>query len=224
MIRRFFSVSVAVFGLLVLAAGSVSAGIINDGNFGDLTAIHGIPELPYPVDVYLNDSYAFSFDYGDSFGPVKLEAGRYTIDVRLAGTTVLSKALSVQDGQKYTVVAHLTNNSGIMFSTFKNNSAPAARGNALVTVRHLAQAPTVDLRVAQADACRADFIVRGLSNPNELSPLELNSGAYQLGLMVGGSEVFTVEKIEFSADKSYYVYALGFFPDNFQFFVQTVSN
>lgn len=57
-----------------------------------LLAIHGINgkalglPMALPVDVYVNGGYAFTFEFKDTFGPVMLPAGEYTITVNLAGT------------------------------------------------------------------------------------------------------------------------------------------
>jgi hypothetical protein len=49
-------------------------------------------EKALPVDVYVNDGYAFTFSFGDSFSAA-LPAGNYKIDVKLAGTNITVMSL-----------------------------------------------------------------------------------------------------------------------------------
>jgi hypothetical protein len=53
-------------------------------------------EKALPVDVYVNDNYAFTFEFGDSFSAA-LPAGTYWIDVKLAGTDVTVMSLGSTD-------------------------------------------------------------------------------------------------------------------------------
>lgn len=91
------------FGLLAIAAVmamvlviSVQPADASDGKF-DLTVKHGINgrslglDKDLPVDVYVNDGKAFTFGFKDTVN-TQLDAGTYTIMVKLAGTdtTVMS--------------------------------------------------------------------------------------------------------------------------------------
>jgi hypothetical protein len=90
-------VLVATAAILALAlVFSVQPADASDGKF-DLTVKHGINgrslglDKELPVDVYVNGDYTFTFEF-KQIKNVSLDAGTYTIMVKLAGTdtTVMS--------------------------------------------------------------------------------------------------------------------------------------
>lgn len=114
-------VVLAVVALLALAALAPAASAADPGYF-DLTVKHridgdpianqlGIPvDGQLPVDVYVNDAKAFTFELGDTV-KTQLPAGTYDIDVKLAGTnvTVLSLAgADIPEGANVEIIAKRT--------------------------------------------------------------------------------------------------------------------
>lgn len=210
--------------------------------FARLTAIHAIPGLPAPVDVFVNDDYLLSFDFNESAGPLTLARGVYKIDIRLNGSPVLTTVVNPEDGKDYTVIAHLTyvdgESNGIALSTFENNNRPLRDGRTRVTVRHLADAPTVDLdlqRVLDNESgpdARYMFVGgQGLSNENGMMPssfgsVDLWGGKFIAVLYPEGrtTPAFESPAVPFKPGVNYVVYAIGsLFDGSFTLFVQTVD-
>lgn len=112
-----------------------------------VNVVHGIPGLPAPVSVTANGATLFSFDFGDVRGPLVVGPGTYNFGVVLNGVQVLTRTDTVARGDDVTIVAHLDATGGNVLSAFANDTTVPAGGNARVTVRHLAQAPAVDVVV-----------------------------------------------------------------------------
>lgn len=93
-------VAVAAALALVMVFGVQSASANND-QF-DLTVKHGINgtslglDKELPVDVYVNEQYAFTFSFKDSVS-TSLPAGNYFIEVKLAGTDTTVMSLGPTD-------------------------------------------------------------------------------------------------------------------------------
>jgi hypothetical protein len=100
---RFFKLSIFVSVLAIAFAFAFSAtpAQASDDTF-DIYVKHNINgrslglEKALPVDVYINDGYAFTFSFGDSVS-TSLEAGTYSIDVKLAGTDTTVMSLGPTD-------------------------------------------------------------------------------------------------------------------------------
>ena len=93
-------VATAAILALVLVV-SVQPADASDGQF-DLTVKHGINgrslglDKELPVDVYVNGDYAFTFEF-KQIKNVSLDAGTYTIMVKLAGTDTTVMSLGPAD-------------------------------------------------------------------------------------------------------------------------------
>ena len=90
-----------LFGLvlaLVLGFALAAAPARAAGTTFDITVKHNINgvalglDKELPVDVYMNGVYQFTFEFGDTV-PATLEAGTYSVDVKLAGTNVTVMSL-----------------------------------------------------------------------------------------------------------------------------------
>lgn len=106
--------AIAVVLAMVLLIGIQSAEA-SDGKF-DLTVKHGINgtslglDRDLPVDVYVNESYAFTFGFKDII-ETQLDAGTYSIMVKLAGTdtTVMSLGpVTIPEGADVSIRAKLS--------------------------------------------------------------------------------------------------------------------
>ena len=206
-----------------------------------LTAIHAIPGLPVPVDVYVNGDYLLSFDFNESAGPLALPRGDYDIEIRLNGTTVLSRSVSPEAGKDYTIIAHLTfidgESNGIALSLFENNNAPLRSGRTRITVRHTADAPAVDLDLQRVYSSESGYSGRtlfvgsqGLSNDDGLKPASFGSIDFwggDLNAMLypaGSTQPAFSSGTNFAPDMNYIVYAIGsLFDGTFTLFVQAVD-
>ena len=100
---RFFKLSIFVSVLAIAFAFAFSAtpAQASDDTF-DIYVKHNINgrslglEKALPVDVYINGDYAFTFSFGQSVS-TSLEAGNYSIDVKLAGTNTTVMSLGPTD-------------------------------------------------------------------------------------------------------------------------------
>jgi len=174
----------------------------------ELTVIHGIPGLPAPVEIFANNNKLFSFDFGQSRGPLSLPAGSYNIEIKLNGATVLSANPMLAAGVSYSAVAHLKVGSGNQLSLFANDQSAIAPGQGRLTVRHLADAPPVDVGLSQNNARVATFM--NLSNPNEVSA-DVAAGSYSASLFPAGQPqaVFGPVALHLTQQNQYIVYAIG---------------
>ena len=103
--------------------------------------------------------------------PLGLVAGTYEVDIYAAGTgpavaapaaPILSTTLEMPPGGNVTAVAHLDGAGDPSLSAFLNDTSTALTGQGRVVVRHLAQAPAVDI-VANGSL----KVFENLINPNE---------------------------------------------------------
>mgnify|MGYP002623998368 FL=1 len=173
-----------------------------------VTVVHGIPGLPAPVTVQANGASLFSFDYREIVGPLVVLPGSYAFDVLLNGSPVLSRTDTVARGDDVTIVAHLDGSANPVLSAFVNDTTTINPGNARVTVRHLAAAPTVDVVVQDVGTPLAT--IAGLSNGDEATAA-LPLGNLSVQLEAGGQTVFGPVNFRPVDHVSYQFLALGDF-------------
>lgn len=173
-----------------------------------LTVIHGIPGLPAPVEVFANGGRLFAFDFPQVQGPLSLPPATYNVEVRLNGNPVLAAPITPAAGKNYTAVAHLQVGSGIALAAFENDSSPLRRGFARVIVRHLADAPAVDVLATQRGTTIPLF--RNVSNPNQGS-VDVPAGTYTLRINAAGTRNTVLGPVDltFDANKVYSAHAIG---------------
>ena len=173
-----------------------------------VTVVNGIPGLVAPVTVQANGASLFTFDYREVVGPLTVLPGNYTFDALVNGTPVLQRSDTVARGDDVTIVAHLDGNASPVLSAFSNDTSNVASGNARVTVRHLAAAPTVDVVVTNAGNPLAT--IPGLSNGNE-AIASLPLGNLGVSIVAGGNVVFGPVNFRPADNISYQFLALGDF-------------
>ncbi|MEZ5966428.1 MAG: DUF4397 domain-containing protein [Planctomycetota bacterium] len=173
-----------------------------------LEVIHGIPGLPAPAEVFVDNASLFSFDFSDRRGPFALAPQTYGIDVRVQSQTVLSARPTLAPAARYVAIAHLREGGGIALALFASSATAPAAGNARVTVRHLADAPAVDVAVEQGG--RRIATLTGLRNPNETSA-ELPGGTYDVSVFAAGTtnRVLGPVSLDLEAGVAYGVNAVG---------------
>jgi hypothetical protein len=113
LIMRRFAILAAVAALAMTIFAP--AAVAEEDTF-DLTVNHKINGVPLgfdralPVDVYVNDAYQFTFEFGDTV-ETSLPGGEYSVDVKVAGTdiTVLSlDPTEIPGGVDVTITAKRT--------------------------------------------------------------------------------------------------------------------
>ena len=141
----------ATLAALTTGAGVVALTAPAQASMGTakVTVIHGIPKVP--VTVYANGKVLIKdFKFGTVVGPVSLTPGKYSLAVRPYGASAMSKpilaaSVSVVAGENATVVANLTAAGKPTLNVFANPTTAIPMGDARVIVRHVAEAPAVDV-------------------------------------------------------------------------------
>jgi hypothetical protein len=199
-----------------------------------VTVIHGISGLPEAVDVYANGNYLFSFDYLGVQGPLELPEGVYELEVKLGSNTVLEATADVKAGGNYTVVAHFVHTGaapGIALSVLENTISPVCEKQVRLTVRHLADAPAVDLVVSRGATTTRNFITApnlasAAGGQSQAGALDFKAGTYRAGLYVAGTTTaaFDTGKLKLDEGVAYIAYALGSLStETFTVYVQTIE-
>lgn len=181
-----------------------------------LTLVHGVPGASgFPVDISVYRLFTGSqrfegVTFGTVAGPLDLKPGFYRIAIRPAGAPqsskpVLSTWTWLGRGDNKSVVAHLTEGGAPRLSVFKNNVSDTGAGNARVTVRHLAQAPAVDVIVNDTTT-----LVDGLANPREAVAV-VPAGSYGIKVAADADNSIVVFSgtLSFASRTNTVVYAVG---------------
>lgn len=181
----------------------------------NVSVIHGIPGVT--VDVYVNGQLTLpAFTPTTVAGPLSLDAADYQVQVFAAMTNppqaaadrvdaaVIAGSATVPSDQNVSLIANLDNTGAPTLTAFVNNNAPTSAGMARVTVRHTANAPTVDIQVNGADA------ITGLEYGKEASA-ELPPGTYDFAAQVSpdGPIAIDVPDVTLTAGTHLVVYAIG---------------
>ncbi len=193
------SVLVSLTPLSALAAGHDTASV---------TVVHGVPDLV--VDVYVDDQKVLEgFSFGMVTDPLPLAPNSYRLAIRPAGADptsdpVLSAEATLKAGDNVSIVAHLAEDGQPRLSIFVNDLSTIAAGKGRVVVRHMAQAPAVDVRAGGA------VLFANLSNPNEAKG-DVDAGTYAVDLTPAGqgTVVFGPVNLPVNAGVSTIVYAIG---------------
>jgi hypothetical protein len=197
---------------LGLVAGTAAAGTktSTDGRSATATIVHGIPGLK--VDVYVVNNFQRQRIDDVEFkavAPLTLRPGFAYIAILPADDKPLSKPLFqkflwLKGGENLSIAAHLSTSGAPAFSVFKNDVSNPGDGKARVIVRHLAQAPAVDILAGGSP------VISNLTNPNEKA-IAVGDGTYPIAVAPAGSTtpVFGPVNLTFKAGTTTIVYAVG---------------
>ena len=146
LLMRKFTMLVAAFALALIPA----AGAFAQSGDGEVTVVHGIPDLT--VDVYVNGDLTLEdFEYGTVAGPLTLPAGSYDLEIYAAdadpaaGDPALAGTADLPAGAYATIAAYLQEGGAPTLGVFVENNSTVAAGNARITARHLADFGAVDV-------------------------------------------------------------------------------
>ena len=186
-----------------------------------VSVVHGIPDLT--VDVYVNGDLTLdNFKPGTVAGPLKLPADTYSVEITDKDDkqkVLLGPAdVPVEAGGNYTIVANLDAKGKPTVTPFENDIAALDAGEARVTVRHVAAAPTVDIEA------NGDVLAPGLKNGDE-AVAEVPTDTYDVAVVPasGGAAVWR-EDVELAEGVNTIAYAWGSGEDgNFAVAVQTIE-
>ncbi len=192
---------------------------------GTVYVVHGIPgedigaPTDLPVDITVNGACAIEgFVFGDIVGPLPFDAGVYDVEIALANAdtpcandpVISAPGIEVEDGQNYSIVAHLNEAGGPTASVLVNN-LDSSRISSRVNVAHLAAAPRVDIKLKRKYAWWSrGKVIRDVGN-GEQADVGVVSGTYDVTIAPAGSRhpVFGPIPVSLERDTSYGVYAVG---------------
>lgn len=189
-----------------------------------LSVLHGVPDLT--VDVYVNGERTLDdFEPGQLAGPLKLDAGTYSVAITAADADDDSEPaigpvdLSLDAGGNYTAVAHLEANGDPTATLFENDTSTTDAGQGRLTVRHVAAAPAVDVLAG------GDAVISDLANPDEQS-LDLDAGTIEASVAAAGTTEPVLGPADLTVEEGALTiaYAWGSLDDdNLELATQTVS-
>lgn len=171
-----------------------------------VTVLHGVPGLPAPVEVFANGASLFTFDYGEQRGPLQLPPATYALEVRLNGSPILSANATVAAGADYSIAAHLDAMGMPRLTVLQNSLTALTLPASRLYVRHLAQAPSVDVVLEQNGAVVAT--IPGLSNGQQ-AVADVAPGRYAARLVAGGTTAFGPVDLVVENGFGYGVFAVG---------------
>ncbi len=180
-----------------------------------MTVVHGVPGLT--VDVYVNGSLTLpSFAPGTVTDPLELPENTYDIVIVPEGGTypddgVITGSAFLPAGANASIVAHLAEDGTPTLSVFVNDVSSTTGIRSRVVVRHVAQAPTVDVRLFRKILPWYPVrTIEDLSNPNE-AQTEVFPGRFRAKLYPANSStaVFTSPYLPFYPRESTIIYAVG---------------
>lgn len=197
-------VTVIGVGGLVMTAMPAGAETAN----ATLTVVHGIPQTP--VDVYVNGKEQLpDFQFKTVTKPLSLPPGTYSIAIRPAGAPassapILSGSATLAAGENATVVANLDAAGKPALNVFVNPTSAVPPGDARLVVRHVAQAPAVDVYAGPAK------VVSSLTNPNQAA-LIVAAGTVEAKVTLAGQStpVIGPVSLDLGAGTTTIVYAIG---------------
>jgi hypothetical protein len=209
-IPRLAAISVAAGVLCMTAGTSAAVALPAAAATGEATVsvVHGIPNTP--VDVYANGHKILSdFTFKSVAGPLQLPPGSYTVDLRKAGSSatsapVLSATESVTAGENATLVAALSGSGSPVLTAFANDTGAVKAGDGRLVVRHVADAPAVDVYAG------ASKVISGLASGQQAS-LTVPAGTVPAKVTLAGQSaaVLGPVNVTVTAGMGTVVYAIG---------------
>jgi hypothetical protein len=189
-----------------------------------VTVLHALPE--FTADVYVNGELTLNgFEPETATDPLSLPPGDYSIDIRDVGapadsTPALSGTVTIEAGQDLSIIAGLDAEGQPVLNVFQNDLSPVSVGKARLIVRHVADAPGLDVLLDEAP------VVRDIEN-GQSRATQLAEGSHALTVaMAGGSTALAGPMdVQFPEGTDKIVYAIGSAQgDTFDLMVQTVAD
>lgn len=241
--RLLFATLIALVALAAALAPAAQAhGRWTKERNASLTLVHGIPgdslgatrDLPVQVRVYRLFDGVQVFDsvtFPTVAGPLSVKPGVYRIEVRVSGTPLkLTRWTYLAPRANVSAVAYLTDSGRLTdpsgkpsprLGIFANDVSPPGAGKARVIVRHLADAPAVDVLAG------GNTLIDALANPGSAAAV-VPAGTYPIQVVADANNAisaFGPAKLTFTAGTTTVVYAVGsFFDGSFTPLVQTLPS
>lgn len=218
--RMLLSSVVALF-LVVVAAPAWGA---QTSDSATVTVLHALPG--FTADVYVNGELTLNgFEPETATDPLSLPPGDYAIDIRDVGAPAdsepaLSGTVTIEAGQDLSIIAGLDGQGQPVLNVFQNDLSPVAVGKARLIVRHVAEAPGLDVLLDEQP------VVRDLEN-GQSRATQLAEGSHALTIAMAGdaTQLAGPMDVQFPEGADKIVYAIGSTQGNsFDLMVQTVSD
>jgi hypothetical protein len=199
-------ITAAAAALTVLPVAPASAGTT-----AQLNVVHGIPGVT--VNVCVDGSNAIpNFAPGGTVTGVSLPAGSHSFkivaqaDATCSTAGVLSATASLKAGKNYTAVAALDASGTPQLTLFTNNVRKTGKRTARLTVRHVANAPAVNVWANGARIVRGSDFTWGKS-----ATRSVRRGIYAAWVSLPGefAPVIGPAVLSLKAGTAYQVYAWG---------------
>jgi hypothetical protein len=184
-----------------------------------LSLLHGIPgPKGFPVDITLTPeghgkptTFA-GVTFGTLADQLSVPSGEYDVAIRPAGTATvaLEGEVELRRNANVTVVAYLSESGAPALKAFRNDTKAPAAGQAKVTVRHTAQAPSVDIFAGPAGGPATAKVIAGLVNGRQ-GKVSVPAGTYSIDVALTADNTTRVPlgNNTFAAGKNTIVYAIG---------------
>lgn len=178
------------------------------GESAQIRILHVAPNTKN-VDVYVNSVRVLKdFPYKAVSDYFELPQGKYQIDFYPAGTmveTIISKKITVQPGQHYTLAAILQSKKHRLLAFPDQPSIPA--NETKIRFLHLSpDAPALDIAVKKGDVVFPEVSFKEATNYLGLSPMSVNLEAR----IAGSSNIaLSLSSIELKPDVAYTIVVVG---------------
>lgn len=188
-----------MYSLRTLAiAATLSVAAATHAAAADVYVVHGIngadlgAASSLPVDVCLDNGTPVltGVTFGAIAGPLQLPAGRYGIEIRLAGqgaacggTLAIPATVNLTLAENVTLVAHVTEQGTPALTKFVNDVRKLDASSARVVVRHGAAVPPVDVVLRKGGRFG---VVRNLENSDQSSALDVLPGGWRATILAEG--------------------------------------
>jgi len=202
-----------VAAAVVATASAVSPLLVNTpaqatSSSADVTVVHGIPKTP--VDVYLDGKLALNdFTFGTVTKPIALAPGSYSIAIRphkasTKSKPILATTVKVTAGENASIVANLSAKGAPTLNAFRNPTSSLPMGDARVIIRHVADAPGVDVYAGKPK------VVFDLTNPRQAT-LVIPAGKVTVKVDVSRTTTTVIgpATFDFKAGTTTVIYAIG---------------
>ncbi|MBM9466343.1 DUF4397 domain-containing protein [Nakamurella leprariae] len=200
----------AVAGAAMVAASVIAAPMAAAAadDTGTVYVVHGIPDTP--VDVWVDGTLTLDdFAPGSVAGPLPLPAGSYDVAITAPDATddsspLLSATAEVASGASATLVAHLQVGGTPTVTAFSNDTSSLSAGQSRLVVRHVADAPAVDVRAGGA------VVLSGVTNPQQ-GALVVPAGTVSADVTLAGTDTVVLgpASLDLAAGSATFVHAIG---------------
>jgi Domain of unknown function (DUF4397) len=202
--------AVAAAAIGVPAQASTAETTRAAGRTAEVSVVHGIPGAK--VKVCIDGAPAIRrFTYGEKVVRRALPAGRHGVRVvptgrRCQSPAILRRHYVLEANKSYTLVASLKPSGTPSLRAFGNRVRPTKPGRARLTVRHLAQAPAVNVWAGSTRLIGG----RGFTWGDRQS-LQVPHGSYRVKVTLPGKKapVIGPRRLTLRAGNAYQVHAVG---------------